>query len=117
MAEQTYPERYDHLQALAKRLWKELPGPMAGFGQLHQKSTADGALTRKTKELVALAIGITAHCDGCVAYHVHDALGAGATRPEILETIGVAIMMGGGPALIYGCEALDALDQFEARGG
>jgi AhpD family alkylhydroperoxidase len=87
---------------------------MGGFGQLHQKATADGALDKKTKELMALAIGIAVHCDGCVAYHVHDALKAGATRPEILEAIGVAIMMGGGPAWIYGCEALEALDQFEA---
>jgi alkylhydroperoxidase/carboxymuconolactone decarboxylase family protein YurZ len=58
---------------------------------------------------------VAGHCDGCIAYHVHDALKAGASRKELLETIGVAIMMGGGPALMYGCAALEALDQFEAR--
>ena len=65
------------------------------------------------KELIALAIGIAVHCDGCVAYRVHDALRAAATRAEV-ETIGVAIMMGGGPAVVYGCEALVAGEQFEA---
>jgi AhpD family alkylhydroperoxidase len=61
-----------------------------------------------------LAVGISAHCDGCVAYDVHDALAAGASRGEIIETIGVAIMMSGGPALVYGCEAREAIDQFHA---
>ena len=69
---------------------------MRGFAALHSASTADGALPTKTKELIALAIGISVHCDGCIAYHVHDALHAGATRAEVIETIGVAVMMGGG---------------------
>jgi AhpD family alkylhydroperoxidase len=63
------------------------------------------------KELMALAIAICVHCQGCIAYHIHDALDAGATRAQVLETIGVAVMMGGGPALVYGAEALDALDE------
>jgi AhpD family alkylhydroperoxidase len=68
------------------------------------------------KELIAIAISISAGCEGCISYHTHNALGAGATRQEILETIGVAILMGGGPSMIYGAEAMDALDQFEAKG-
>lgn len=52
---------------------------------------------------------------GCIAYHTHGALKAGATRQEVHEAVGVAILMGGGPAMIYGCEALAALDQFEAK--
>lgn len=86
---------------------------MSAFTQLSQKATADGALNKKTKELIALGIGIHARCEGCISFHVHDALKAGATRNEILETIGVAIEMGGGPSAMYGCEALEALDQFE----
>ncbi len=111
----TYPEQHAHIQALIKALSKELSGPLSGFFQLHQRSITDGALPRKTKELMALAIGIAAHCDGCIAYHVHDSLAAGASRAEVLETIGIAIMMGGGPALIYGCEALEALNEFQAQ--
>ena len=109
----SYPEYRQHLSAHVKTLARELPGPITAFGQLHDRSLADGALSGKVKELMALAIGITARCNGCIAYHVHDALQAGATRAEILETIGVALMMGGGPAAVYGCEALEALQQYE----
>ena len=97
------------------RLGKELPGPLSGFGRLHRETTAPGALAASTKELIALAIAIAARCQSCIAFHVHDAIKAGATRQEILETIGVAIMMGGGPAAMYGCEAYDALEQFEKQ--
>jgi AhpD family alkylhydroperoxidase len=111
----SYPEQYERLQSLSAKLHREIPGAMSGFGQLHQKALTDGALNRKTKELVALGISIAARCEGCVAYHVHDSLKAGATRPEVLEVIGVGIMMGGGPGLIYACEALDALNQFQGE--
>jgi AhpD family alkylhydroperoxidase len=110
-----YPEQYAHLQKLVARLMMETPGTLGGFRHLHKESQAEGALSKKTKELMALAISIAGHCDSCIAYHVHDALKAGAARKEILETIGVAIMMGGGPALMYGCDALEALEQFEAK--
>lgn len=103
------------LQQLAGKLGKEIPSPMAGFASLHKGALADGALTKKFKELMALGIGIAARCGGCIAFHTHGALKAGATRPEVLETIGVAILMGGGPAMMYGCEALAALDQFERK--
>lgn len=59
-----------------------------------------------------MSIGIAVHCDGCITYHVHDALMAGATQEEIVETIGVAVMMGGGPSVVYGCETLTALEQW-----
>jgi AhpD family alkylhydroperoxidase len=111
----TYPEQYDRLQRLIQKLGAEAPGVMAGFTRLHKESQAAGELRAKHKELIALAIAITSRCDGCVSYHVHDALQAGASRGEIVETIGVAIMMGGGPALVYGCDALEALEQFAAK--
>ena len=106
-----YPALYSELVGLMGRLAGEAPGVMNGFNEPHATSTVDGALTTKVKELMALAIGINVRCDGCLAYHVHDALHAGATRQEIVETIGVAIMMGGGPSVVYGCEALEALEQ------
>lgn len=110
---ETYPEKYHRLQSLAGKLATEISGPMKGFAQLHQQALVDGALSKKVKELMALAISITTPCAGCISYHVHDALKAGATHGEVLETIGVAVMMGGGPGLVYGCEALEALTQFE----
>ncbi len=108
-----YPRYFEHLQQLMGTMGKELPGPMQGFSQLHATSLKDGVLSTKTKELIALAIAIAVRCDGCISFHVHDALKAGVTRAEVFETIGVAILMGGGPAVVYGCEALEALDQFE----
>ncbi len=102
------------LQGLFGRLARELPGPVSAFGQLHDRSLADGALTSCQKELIALGIAVAQRCQGCIAYHVHDALKAGASRAQVLEAVGVAIMMGGGPASIYACEALEALDQFTA---
>lgn len=59
-----------------------------------------------------MGIAISVRCDGCIAFHVKDALSSGASSEEIMETIGVAIMMGGGPSVVYGCEAMEALSQF-----
>lgn len=107
-----FPDHYNEIQRLISTLSEELPGPMGGFAQLHKAVTTEGALSTKTKELAALGMAITVRCDGCIAFHVHDALKAGASREEVLEIIGVAIMMGGGPAVIYGIEAYEALNQF-----
>ena len=107
-----YVAHRQHLEDRIGELGRELPGPMTGFARLHKKAVEDGALSGKVKELMALAVSIAVGCDSCIAYHVHDALTAGATREELLETIGVAVMMGGGPALMYGAHALDAIEQF-----
>ncbi len=111
-----FPEKYHDLQTLLGRLSHELPGPTSSFFRLHKEATAGGALTPKFKELMALAIAVAIRCDDCIAYHVHDSLKAGATRAEVIEAIGVAIMMGGGPAAMYACEAFRALEQFEKEG-
>jgi AhpD family alkylhydroperoxidase len=110
-----YVVYHKHLEERLTQLGRELPGPMTGFARLRKKAAEDGALSAKTKELMALAIGIAVRCEGCIAYHVHDAVKAGATRQELLETIGVAIMMGGGPASMYAAHALDAIEQFTSR--
>ena len=112
MPAKDYPKRYDHMQKLIGKLASENPGVMGAFQQLHRSGVAEGALDVRTKELIALAIAITVRCDGCIAYHVHDALKAGATKEEITETVGVAVLMGGGPSVMYGAEALDAVEQF-----
>lgn len=111
--EMSYPQRHAELQSLLGKLSKELPGPISSFGRLHRDSMGEGSITGKMKELMALAISIAVRCEDCVAYHVHDALHAGATHQEVLETIGVAVMMGGGPASMYACRAYEALQQFE----
>jgi AhpD family alkylhydroperoxidase len=83
--------------------------PMRAFTALHEAALADGELTRAIKELLALAISISTQCEGCIAWHVHGALTAGASPEQVEEAVGVAIMMGGGPATYYAGKALAAL--------
>lgn len=111
----SYPQFYKQVQANMARYGQENPDIMAGFMKLHKAGSTDGALSAKVKELIALAIGITVRCDGCIAFHVHDALKAGATHDEVVDAIGVAILMGGGPSVVYGSMALEAMEQFEAQ--
>ncbi len=107
-----YVAYHAHLEERLGQLGRELGGPMAGFARLHRKAVEDGALSGKVKELMALAVSVAIGCDGCIAYHVHDAVKAGANRLELLETIGVGVLMGGGPGSIYAAHALDAIEQF-----
>jgi len=108
-----YAQMRSELRHGYTELGNAIPTVMAGFGEMHRAAVADGELSRSTKELIALAIGIAARCDGCIALHVHAALKAGATRAQVHEAIGVAVLMGGGPASVYATEALVALEQFD----
>lgn len=83
---------------------------MQGFGQLAKASMAEGAVSTKHKELIALAIGITQHCSGCIGFHVKALVRLGCTRQELEEMLTVCVYMGGGPALMYASEALAAFD-------
>ena len=109
-----YVEYHQHLEERLAQLGREIPGPMTGFARLHKKAVEDGVLSRKVKEMIALAISIVVGCEGCIAYHVHDAVEAGSTRPELLEAVGVGLLMGGGPGSIYAAHTLDAIEQFLA---
>ena len=93
-------------------LQKGAPETMKAFGALSTAATASKVIDTKTKELMALAIGIAVHCDGCVAYHTKMAHQHGASREEVAETAALAVYMGGGPAAVYGADALRAYDQF-----
>jgi AhpD family alkylhydroperoxidase len=98
------------LQALATYR-QAAPEVTRAFSGLAQAATKPGVLDVKTKELIALAIGIAGRCDGCIGFHTAAAVKHGASRDEVLETIGVAIYMGGGPSYVYGGQALEAYDQ------
>ncbi len=93
------------------KLSKENPKIAEGFGTMHKATAEDKALSAKHKELIALGIAITIRCEGCIACHVKDAIKTGATREEIVETIGVAIVMGGGPSIVYGDKAYKAMEE------
>lgn len=107
-----YIDYHQYLEECLARLGQDLPGPMSGFARLHRKSIEDGALSRKVKEMMAVAISIVVGCEGCIAYHVHDAVAAGATRAELLEAVSVGLMMGGGPGSVYAAHTLEVIDQF-----
>ena len=87
------------------------PETGSGFTNLHRSTMGEGALTVREKELIALAIGISTRCVDCIGFHVQGAIKAGATRDDVADTISVAVMMGGGPAYMYGVKALEAFDQ------
>ena len=99
------------ISAYMGELRKLTPEAMQGFSALAKGAGAEGVLDKKTKELIALAIGVTQRCDGCIGFHAKAAIKAGATREEILETLSMAIYMGAGPSMIYASEALRAFDE------
>jgi len=107
-----YPEMATDLSASISRLRKGIPDTMKGFSMMASAATADGALDPKAKELIATAIGVAVRCDGCIAFHVKALVKQGANRDEMLEMLGMAVYMGGGPSMVYAAQALDAYDQF-----
>jgi AhpD family alkylhydroperoxidase len=95
------------------KLQKAIPEVTADFTKkLMPDALKDGVLTTKVKELVALGIAVCVTCDYCIAIHVKKCFDAGATKDEIAEVLGVAILMGGGPALTYSTFAMQAIDEF-----
>jgi len=92
-------------------LSKEQPKIAEGFMKLHHAGLENGAITSKHKELMSLAISIAIRCEGCIACHVQGSIKQGATQEEIVETIGVAIVMGGGPSITYGEKAYSAMKE------
>ena len=83
------------------KLNQELPQVMAHVDGLFQASLTPGALSLKEKELIVLGIAVATHCEPCILVHMEKALAAGVTKAEILEACGVAMAMGGGPAMAY----------------
>ena len=94
-------------------LQSEVGGVLAGFSALSKAATADGALDKKTKELIALAIGVAKQCDGCIGFHTKALAQLGATDAEVAETLGMTVYMGGGPSLMYAADAWTAWQQFK----
>lgn len=107
-----YKTIIDDITAYSKELHKLIPDTMAGFSSMAKAATAAKILDEKTKEMIALALGVAAHCDGCLGYHTKALVRLGATREEVAEVLGMAIYMGGGPSLMYAADALRSFDQF-----
>ena len=91
-------------------LRKAQPDAMQAFGTLARAAMAEGAVSAKHKELIALAIGITQHCSGCIGFHIKALVKMGCTKQELDEMLTVCVYMGGGPALMYAAEAVAAFE-------
>lgn len=93
------------------RYHRESPAVAGAFKAMHDAALADGELLSAVKELMAVAIGIVTHCTGCTAWHMKAAAAAGATRRMTIEAIDVAVLMGGGPAMIGLEETMAMVDE------
>ena len=113
--EKNYIDMTKRISEELKKLRKDIPDTMQGFAALAKAATANGALDKKTKELIALALGVAAHCDGCIGFHAEALVRLGATRAEVEETLGMAVYMGGGPSLMYAADAISAYEQFQQQ--
>lgn len=110
----TYLELTQSVSKNLATLRADIPDVMKGFNDLARAATSDGALDKKTKELIALALGVAAHCDACIGFHMKALVKLGATKAEVEEALGMAVYMGGGPSLMYSANAVAAFDEFSA---
>jgi AhpD family alkylhydroperoxidase len=99
-----------HKQVLAgvRGIGQTSPDIVKGYQTLSGAATQTNLLGPKVNELIALAVAVTARCDGCIAVHTEAAIKAGATREEISEALGTAIAVNAGAALVYSTRVLDA---------
>jgi AhpD family alkylhydroperoxidase len=110
-------ELLDELRGPARALREASGGVWAGFASMHGAAMADGALSRRVKELIALAIAVSKQCDGCIASHARGAARHGASPEEVAEALSVALVMNGGPGTVYGPRAWAAFEEFSAGSG
>lgn len=107
-----YKSLASQISSKLKTFRSDIPDTMKGFSQMAGATHADGALTAKNKELMAMAIAIAMRCQGCLAFHAQACHKMGVTQEEFNEMLQVAIYMGGGPSVMTAAEAQIAFDQF-----
>ena len=112
---QDWPNMAAELNGAVKQLRAGTPETMKAFSALAAAATQAKALDTKTKELIALGIAVAIRCDACITFHAESARKHGATRDEIMETMGMAIYMGAGPSVMYAAQAVEAYDQYVAQ--
>lgn len=93
-----------------RALAKALPDTMAGFAQLSKAAKTAPTLTEREKELIALGIAVAVRCEDCILFHIEALHRAGGTRADLADTLGMAVQMGGGPAVMYAGRALELWD-------
>ena len=106
---------YQNVASAMKPVRTEMPDIVKGFRELHQAAIKPGSLSLREKELIAMSIGLAVRCESCIYSHVKACLTAGATREQILEAAGVAVLMQGGPSYTYLPRVIEALDALSVQ--
>lgn len=114
---QSYRELTDEVATQMRALRKTQPDLMSAFAALAAAGTKEGALGKKTRELVALGIAIASRCDDCIGFHVQTLVKLGTTREEFEDLLATAVYMGGGPSMMYAAHALRAVEEFGGSDG
>lgn len=109
-----YKELTEAVATRMNSLRQTQPDLMTAFSQLAAAGTKEGALDKKTRELVALGIAVATRCDDCIGFHVQALIKLGTSRAELEEVLGTAVYMGGGPSMMYATHALKAFEEFSA---
>ena len=109
-----YKELTQNISGSLRTLTQDSPDLMKSFNQLSQTAMRDGVIDPKTKEMIALGIGVASRCDGCIGFHVKALVRLGATREELNEMLNMCVYLGGGPSLMYAANVLAAFDEFSA---
>jgi len=109
---QSYGMLVETVTSEMKQMGQTQPELISAFSKLAAAGTGDGALSRKTRELIALGIAIAVRCDDCIGFHIKALLRLGVTQEEIEEAAGTAVYMGGGPSMMYAMHALVAYKEF-----
>jgi AhpD family alkylhydroperoxidase len=81
------------------------------FFALDTQAYEQGALDKKTKELMGLVASTVLRCDDCVTYHIKQCVEVGVTRAEFLDAFNVALVVGGSITIPHLRRAVDRLDQ------
>jgi len=109
-----YTEKLEEIRKLIGELQKEVPEQIATFHGFMEAVEKPSALDTKQKELINLALAVAAQCEWCIALHTKGALDAGARRDEVVDAAMQAVLMHGGPALMYMTPVMEALEEFGA---
>lgn len=107
MSEDLYPKQ---TKALAEKRRSLAPQAEAAFRQFSQAVFQDGALSRKMKQVVAVAVAHVTQCPYCIQGHTKAAIREGATPEELMEAIWVAAEMRAGGAYAHAAVALHTLE-------
>ncbi len=106
-------EKLEEIKKLVGKLQKEVPGEIEGFLNFLQKAEKKSAISAKNKEIINVSLAVAAQCEWCIAFHTKNALKLGASEKELIEAGMQAVVMHGGPALMYMTPLLKSIEEFD----